>query len=396
MRKIVFCLLAGILTALVTARALLPESARAASDGELFGYNLCNINLPITTETAGSALLADLNGYFLFRTPTAKNDWTGVFEGKDLILIAAENWRVPARPSRYGEGALYRLDRGSARISEVYRTDWFQGSDGLSFALLTGIVPTTADDMTALEYTGRQDIYYPYTLARTLSKSGYACSAFIRDDSQREGLEALGFHNVTACDAAAEDLLRNTLEEETGKGRFFSFYLWEDEDCTEALECLFDALKDLRRLDGTVICLLSSAEADGRGCLYIYGAEAKDAVSARPCSALDVTPTLLNLFGIEYDSRFLSGLDVFCTNSETGTARAVTPVVSLYGSAFSDWVTDAGSFSSAGSIFRQTADCFEDSAAVSAYVHEISRIVYDRYTYARKAMEYNYYRIAIG
>jgi len=396
MRKIVFCVLTGVLMALVTARALLPESARAASDAELFGYNICDISLPITTETAGSAMLAELNGYYLFRTPTAKNDWTGVFAGKNLVLVCADNWRVPDNPSRYGDGAIYRLDRGSAGVGAVYRTDWFQGSAGLSFALLTGVVPTTADDMTALQYTGRQDIYYPYALAISLAREGYSCSAFIRENAQREGFETLGFSRVAVCDQTAAEDVRDTLSEAAGEGRFFAFWLWEDEDGAQALEALFDGLKSLRRLDDTVICLLAAAEEDGRARLYIYGAEAADAVSRRPCSALDVTPTLLNLFGVEYDSRFLSGLDVFSTNSETGVVRAVTPVVSLYGSAFSDWVSDAGEYSSAGNIFRQTADCFEDTEAVSDYVRDVSRIVYDRYLFSRKAMEYNYFRVALG
>ena len=121
-----------------------------------------------------------------------------------------------------------------------------------------------------------------------------------------------------------------------------------------------------------------------------------DAVSHKPCSALDVTPTLLNLLGLEYDSRFLSGLDIFSTNEEPGVVRAVTPVVSLYGSAFSDWISDAGYYSSEGSIFRQTADCFRSSAEVSAYVRDVSRLVYDRYIYTRKAMEYDYFRVALG
>ena len=48
-----------------------------------------------------------------------------------------------------------------------------------------------------------------------------------------------------------------------------------------------------------------------------------------------------------------------------------------------------------GSIFRQTADCFDSSEAVSVYVHEVSRLVYERYTYAYKTMENNYFRLVV-
>lgn len=397
MRRIVFCLLSGVLLALVTARALLPESARAATaDGETYGYNISGVSLPITTETAGSALIADMNGYYLFRTPTAKNEWTGALAGKDLIVICADAWRAPASPSRYGESALYRLSRGSARLGDVYATDWYQGADGLAFALLTGVIPTTVDGKTALTYTAEQHILLPYALARCLSEQGYICAAFIRDEAQRAGLEALGFDSVTAAAGASAEIVAGQIADIAAEDRFFAYLAWPEKDGEAALEALFSALKSAHRSDTTAICLLAGAQEDGRASLYIYSPGLGSAVSRRPCSALDVTPTLLNLFGLEYDSRFLSGLDLFSTNGETGEVRAVTPVVSLYGSAFSDWVSDAGYYSSAGSIFRQTADCFETSADVSAYVHDVSRLVYDRYIYTRKAMEYNYFQVALG
>lgn len=391
MRKIVFCVLSGILMAVVTGRALLPESARAVSDGELYGYNISQISLPATTATAGSALLADLNGYYLFRTPTAKNEWTGALAGKDLVLICAENWQVPANPSRTGDGALYSLQKSSAALGAVYRTDWYQGTAGQYFALLTGLVPTTINDLSALSYTGQQQIHIPYALAGCLAREGYRCAAYVKDDSQRKGLEALGFQRVESAEDPA-----SALEELEEGERFFLFISWEDADCSDALDTLLDALRAGRRRDSTVICLLAAARTDGRDRLFICADELEGASSAKPCSALDVTPTLLNLYGIEYDSRFLGGLDLFSQNGETGVVRAVTPVVSLYGSAFSDWISDAGQYSGAGSIFRQTADCFADSEEVSAYVRDVSRLVYDRYVYTRKAMECDYFRVAMG
>ena len=396
MRKIVLCVLAGVLMAVVTARALLPESARAAvADGQVYGYNIGGASLPITRETAGSALLAELNGYFLFRTPTAKNELTGLFAGKDLILIYAENWRVPDLPGRYSDPALYRLDRGGARLADVYRTDWYQGVPGQLFALLTGVVPTTVDEKDALTWTGEQDIWFPYTLPRLLSAEGCRSTAWIRDGLPREAFRILGFDDVTVLSGTAEEAFSENLSDLMDAGRYFAFFYLPDRDCADALETLLDGLREARRLDRTVICLAAGAGADDRARIFLYGTGIQGAVSRRPCSALDVTPTLLNLLGLPYDSRFLSGLDVFSTNSETGVVRAVTPVVSLYGSAYSDWVTDAGSYSSEGRIFRQTADCFADSADVSAYVHDVTRLVYDRYVYTRRAMECNYFRAVL-
>lgn len=395
MRKIVFCVLAGVLAALVAARALTPESARAASDAEQYGYNLCSISLPVTTETAGSALVAELNSYYLFRTPTAKNRWTGSCAGKSLVVILADAWRTPAQPGR-GEAALRRLDRESAQLGPVYRTDWFQGAAGECFALLTGVVPTTVDGRSALAWTGERHTLLPYAPARMLAAEGYVCAAFVGDGGLCAGLRELGFGRVTASGGTAEETLAQTLPEVLEAERFFAFWHWSDEDCGAALEALLDGLDRARRLDDTVICLVTGADAEGRGHIRLCGGGLDGAVSRRPCSALDAAPTLLNLFGLDYDSRMLSGLDLFADNGEPGAVTAVTPVVILYGSAYSDWVTDAGSYCADGSVFRQTADCFCSSREVSDYVREVARQVYDRYIYTRRAMEMNYFKVVLG
>lgn len=398
MRRFVLCVLSGALAALVIARGLLPASADAAvPDTRAYGYNILDIRLPITTETAGSALIAEMNGYWLYRTPTAKNKWTGAAAGKDLILICADNWLVPEEPTRYGAPALYRLERGSARLSAVYRPDWYQGSAGREFALLTGLVPTMVGEETALQWTAEQKIWFPYTLARLLGAQGYGCAAFLREDSCAAAYDAFGFDTVAVASGPAEETLGQTLGTLTAQERFFAYYSWPDEDGEAALEALFSELKAARRLDDTVICLAAGSAVDAdRARIFLYGGDLALASSDKPCSELDVTPTLLNLFGLSYDARFLSGRDVFARNDEPGAARSITPVVPLYGSAFSDWVTDAGQYTGEGHIFRQTADCFASSAEVSAYVHAMSRLVYDRYIYARKALESNYFQIVLG
>ncbi len=397
MRKLIFFLLLMLLLGIVTARALLPEPTQAVmADPHSYGYNILDISLSLVPETAGSAILADMNGYFLFRTPTAKNEWTGALRGKNLILICADAWQTPAKPDRHTDPALCRLRSGGADISLVYRPDWYQGMAGREFALLTGLVPTKVNGAASLLWTAEQDIYLPYTPARCLAQEGYTGFAYITDPTHTAAYEAMGFQNVFVTETAALETLEATLPALLDRNRFFAFYLWPDAEGAEALAYLLETLREARMLDATAICLLT-ADADGqRAQLYLYNSAVADAASDKPCSELDITPTLLNLFGVEYDSRFLSGRDVFAENDVPGRVRAVTPLVSLYGSAYSDWVTDAGSYNAAGSIFRQTRDCFADSSEITAYVRDVSQLVYDRYTYARKVMENNYFAVVFG
>lgn len=52
-----------------------------------------------------------------------------------------------------------------------------------------------------------------------------------------------------------------------------------------------------------------------RGCLIIYNSSIKEPIKiSKPVSAFDVTPTVLNLFGISYDSRFFVGNDALASD----------------------------------------------------------------------------------
>ena len=48
-----------------------------------------------------------------------------------------------------------------------------------------------------------------------------------------------------------------------------------------------------------------------------------------PCSAIDILPTVSNLFGLEFDSRLMSGHDVFAQNYSTSQASTCMPLVIL-------------------------------------------------------------------
>ena len=54
-----------------------------------------------------------------------------------------------------------------------------------------------------------------------------------------------------------------------------------------------------------------------RGSLIIYNSELKKPISVdKYAMNIDVLPTVLNMFGIEYDSRLLIGKDIMADNNE--------------------------------------------------------------------------------
>lgn len=61
-----------------------------------------------------------------------------------------------------------------------------------------------------------------------------------------------------------------------------------------------------------------------------------------PCTAVDIVPTLLNLFGFDYDSRLLSGRDVLAPDADPGNVSTDMHVAIFadYGGGYS-WITRA-------------------------------------------------------
>ena len=393
-RTIVFIILFAVLTALVIARAQLPEpSIPVMAESSASGYNIRDLVLPTVTETAGSAIIAEMNGYFLAREPTAKNAFTGVLRGKNLLLICADEW-APDPTDRSASPTLYRLAQESAQVTEVWRPDWYQGMEGRLFALLSGLVPTRVGDQSSLVYTGAQNIYLPFSLPRGLAREGYDCRAFLPDGTYAPALKALGFGTVLTGTVDASGLTEEALDAFASADKpIFAFCQWNGAG-EEALALLWNALGTERRTD-TALCLLS-ADADGqRAQLYLWGAGLSGAASALPCSELDLTPTLLNLVGADFDSRFLSGRDIFAAAPSSVTAEDTTPLVSLCGSAFSPWVTEAGRYDTAARLFTPDdgADPLPDE---DAYIRSVCTLQYQRYIFSRRVMETNYFHLVFG
>lgn len=390
MRKFLFYTLAAVLAALLLARALQPpaaEYAMAVADGA--GYNLLDVALPVAKQTAGSAQIAEMNAYYLCRRPTEKNALTGILRGKNLVLICADAWTPD--PTDRGEEALHRLWQEGAKFTQVYRPDWYQGTDGREFALLSGLMPTQVKDGTALAWIGAQDVYLPFAPARLFTAAGYRTTAYLSDPEHEAAYVAMGFERTTVSadggrlDAAA------AVHSCAGMGRpFFAFFLWDAPDCGASLDELMDTLETEKLLDDTAICVLTGNTEEYAAQLFLWSRDFPAPETDVPCSELDIAPTLENLFGLPYDARFLSGRDIFAAVPDEPCAA--TPLVTLHGSAYSDWITDRGSYIAAAKLFTPAPG----AAADEAYTEAVCRLQYDRYVFARRILENNYFELIFG
>lgn len=381
MRRFIFYTLTAILLSIMLARSLLPPPAQYAmasvNDAE---YNVLPLEFPTASQTAGSALIAEMSTYYSHRIPTRKNVYSGILSGKNLILICAVDW-TPDLTDHADSPALYRLYQDGAKFTQVYRPDWFQGTDGVEFALLSGLMPTRANDTTALHYVGEQNIFLPYAPARCFADAGYATYAFIPDADHAAAYSALGFDAVKISDACAQNTASEALLCADNELPFFAFFLWSGEAPDEHLSTLMETLPE-----NTAVCILTSSEAPERAQLFLWSHGLPSPETDTPCSELDLAPTLENLFGLSFDSRFLSGRDIFAET--TDTPDDATPLVPLQGSAFSDWVTEAGCYTAAGGTFLSTAAPVSD-----AYIEAACEMQYNRYIFARRLLENNYFSL---
>lgn len=97
----------------------------------------------------------------------------------------------------------------------------------------------------------------------------------------------------------------------------------------------------------------------------------------KPCSSLDIIPTLLNLFGLDYDARLLAGRDIF-SNAD--------PLVIFLNKSF---ITDKGRYNTINGKFIPK----DDSISVDAnYIRSISKEISDKFYYSAKILDKDYYK----
>ena len=94
-------------------------------------------------------------------------------------------------------------------------------------------------------------------------------------------------------------------------------------------------------------------------------------------SCLDVLPTMLNLFGIEYDSRLLMGRDIL-SNSDS--------LVILSNRSF---ITEKGRYNSITDEFINA----ENEDVDSEYIRKMKVIVEAKFQISRLILDKNYYNI---
>ena len=162
-----------------------------------------------------------------------------------------------------------------------------------------------------------------------------------------------------------------------------------------ALEYLINILEENNKLDNTVIVLmadhypykldlktinsLSDYERDGvvevnHNSLILWNNKMDSIHIDKPCMSSDVLPTIYNLFGVEYDSRLLTGVDIL----SDGIGIAIMSNHS--------WVSDKGTYFASNSKFVTNEEVLDD------YVTNMNNLVKNRLSIAKMIIKNDYYK----
>ena len=410
-------------------------------------YNVTEINFDKLIENEQNEIIIEMHEYFKNEAPSNKNEYTGMFEGKNLVVLVAESLsniaiREDLTPN------LYKLYKEGFQFDNFY-TPLFPVStaDG-EYITDTALIPKEGV-WSFKEIVGN---YIPYSYANIFEKLGYSSNAYHNHTAtyyeRDKYIETMGYNSFLAVGTGLEERMNTnrwtnsdyemmdvTISDYINNDKFLAYYMtvsghlnytkmanamvyrnWDlvkdlpysekakgylaaNIELDKAVGELMNELEIAGKLEDTVIVIsgdhypygltldeineISTYKRDSafekyRMPLLIWNSSMKEPIKVEKIgSSLDILPTVLNLFGVEFDSRLLIGKDIL-SNSE--------PLV-----IFSDrsFITDKGRYNSITEEFIPN----EGVRIEEGYIEEINNIIYRKYQMSRLILENDYYRI---
>ena len=125
----------------------------------------------LAAESSGTAQA--ISAYVSTLTPSMQNAWTGLFKGKNLILICAEAYN-DSFVSKELTPTLYRMTHEGFYFSDFYQPAWGGSTSTGEFSMLFGLAPQNSSN-TILQ-TQNSNNYF--TMGNQLQRLGYHSWAF--------------------------------------------------------------------------------------------------------------------------------------------------------------------------------------------------------------------------
>lgn len=408
-------------------------------------YNNLEIDFDILSSNTNDKTIKIMNDYFKNETGTKQNEYTNMYDGKNLILFMAESFNSIA-VSKELTPTLYKLSH-EGFVFENFYSPVILSTIGGEFQELTGLYP----HLNLLSSIWRKGTnYFPYGIGNVFNNKGYNTFAYHNNQynfqSRDKYLKAIGFNNYKGCWNGLEkkincniwpesdvEMINGTINDYINSDKpFMTYYVtvsghmaynWgnamslkhKDEvknlpysepvkayiatqiELDKALELLINKLNEAGKLDDTVIALvgdhypydltinqineLSTYERDSvveinHSNFILWNNKTNTTVISKVGSQIDVLPTLLNLFGVSYDSRLIVGKDIL----------ADTEGLAIFSN--NSWISDKGVYYSSSNTFIPN-DNYE---VTEEYIANMNNIVSNKINISKYILEKNYYK----
>lgn len=135
--------------------------------------NILDIDFNSLIANTDNSTIQQMHQYFQSRTPTSKNEYTGIFEGCNLVLICAESFTCGVIDPELTP-TLYKMKTEGMYFENFYVPTWFSSTIDGEYCFLTGTIPKSGS--MALNLT--VDNHMPLTMSMQLINQGYRAYAY--------------------------------------------------------------------------------------------------------------------------------------------------------------------------------------------------------------------------
>lgn len=412
--------------------------------------NIMEIDFIHLAQNEKDPQLKKLHSYFSTTEPTTKNQFSGMFEGYNLIFITAEGFSHLGIDPKITP-TLYKMYNEGFRFENFYTALWGVSTSDGEYVATTGLIPKSG----VWSYRHSKDNLLPFTMGNQLKRLGYITKAYHNHSYDyydrhlshpNAGYEYKGLGNglnVTKTWPESDlEMMELTLPEYIGNQPFHAYYMTVSGHMRYTFSGNFianknrETVKNLPYPEGAKAYLATQVELD-KALEYLLTELEKAGLAEKTLFALsaDHYPYALEknhldaLAGHEieetfelYKNAFLlyakgmtpmriekpgSSLDILPTianlmgleyDSRLLMGRDLlsdsSPLVILYDRSF---ITDKGKYSSRTSKFEAFDEFADESPDIQEkYRREISSIIEEKFYYSAKILELDYYREIFG
>lgn len=161
-----------------------------------YGYNMLELDFSNIEES--DEKLNNMNKYFMSKEPTKKNEYTGMFEGKNLVVFVAEAFSNEAIDETLTP-TLYKLYKEGFQFDNFY-TPLFPVStaDG-EYITDTSLLPKEG----VWSLAKIKGNYMPYSYANVFENLGYTSNAYHNNTAtyykRNDYIKTMGYDSFKAC-----------------------------------------------------------------------------------------------------------------------------------------------------------------------------------------------------